>query len=402
MRALSVCLLAGSLASCTGPYSNQQVSAKDQQPPLKVKTERVVLSNIPEIVTANGELFAEEQATVTLKIPGRISKLTVDLGSQVAANQVIAELDPRDEAVRLKQAEAAMQQTRARLGLAESQKDDEVKPQDTAMVREAEAQLKEARFIFETTERLAKEGVVSRIDLEKAGVRRQASEAHRQTVIEEVMQLRAQLVERRAQLEQARQNMDDLIIRAPFPGAVTRRIASIGEYLPANAPVVTVVRQNPVRVRVEVPERLAAKVKIGQRLDVSINGGLLKRSGRVVRLSPAIEAQNRSLLIEGELPNPDGALRPGTFAETTIVVNPNAEGISAPASALISFAGTERMFVVRNGALDERLIRSARRLPGERIEVLDGLKDGDQLVLDATDRMIKGLKVTVAGHAEAR
>ena len=93
MRALSVSLLV-LLASCTGPYSNQKVSAKDQQPALKVQTERVAVTSIPEIVTANGELFAEDQATVTLKVPGRVAKLFVDLGTVVQAGQVIAELDP--------------------------------------------------------------------------------------------------------------------------------------------------------------------------------------------------------------------------------------------------------------------------------------------------------------------
>jgi RND family efflux transporter MFP subunit len=377
------------------------VSAKEQQPPLKVSIERVAVSNIPEIVTANGELFAEEQATVTLKIPGRVSKLLVDLGTRVESGEVIALLDPVDQKLRVKQAEAAVEQTRARLGISDP-KSDEVKPEETAMVRQAEAQLKEARFIFETTARLQKEGVVSKIDMEKAQVRRQAAEAHHQTVIEEVMQLRAQLVERQAQLALARQNLDDLTIRAPFSGAVTRRMTSLGEYLPANAPVAMVVRMNPVRIRVEVPERLAEKVRIGQRIDVSLNGGMVRRSGHVVRLSPAIEAQNRSLLVEGELPNADAALRPGTFVEATITVNPAATGIAAPASALISFAGTERMFVVKDGALEERLIRSARRLPGERIEVLEGLAAGDALVSDATDRMIKGMKVTVSERAEAR
>ena len=400
MRSLVVSLLA-LLASCTGPYSGQPVAAKEQQPALKVKTERVTVTNIPEIVTANGELFAEEQATVTLKVPGRVLRLLVDLGTQVAAGQVIAELDPQDQLLRVKQTEAAMEQTRARLGIS-GRKGDDIKPEDTAMVQEAEAQVKEARFIFDTTSRLQKEGVVSKIDLEKAQVRRMASEAHRQTVIEGVIQLRAQLVERQAELAMARQYMDDLIIRAPFPGAVTKRLTSIGEYLPANAPVAALVRQNPVRIRLEVPERLAPKIRAGQRIDISLGGGAVRRSGRVLRLSPAIEAQNRSLLLEGELPNADGALRPGTFVEATIIVNPNAEGIAAPANAMISFAGTERMFVVKDGKLDERLIRTARRLPGERIEVVEGLKSGDTLVLDVTERMIQGMKVTVVERAEAR
>ncbi len=400
MRALSVSLLV-LLASCTGPYSNQKVSAKDQQPALKVQTERVAITSIPEIVTANGELFAEDQATVTLKVPGRVAKLFVDLGTVVEAGQVIAELDPADQALAVKQVEAAVEQTRARLGIGE-QKGDDVKPQDTALVREADAQLREARFIFDTTSRLQKDGVVSKIDLEKAQVRRLASEAHYQTVVEQVMQLRAQLVEKQAQLSMARQMLSDLTVRAPFTGAVTKRLTSLGEYLPANSPVATIVRQNPVRIRVEVPERLAPKIRAGQRIDVSLSGGLIRRSGRVVRLSPAIEAQNRSLLIEGELPNADGVLRPGTFVEAIIVVNPSAQGISAPSGAMITFAGTERMFVVKNGALAERLIRTARRLPGERVEVTEGLQAGDLLVTDATDRMINGMKVAVTEHAEAR
>ena len=400
MRALSVSLLV-LLASCTGPYSNQKVSAKDQQPALKVQTERVAVTSIPEIVTANGELFAEDQATVTLKVPGRVAKLFVDLGTVVQAGQVIAELDPADQALAVKQVEAAVEQTRARLGIGD-QKGDDVKPQDTALVREADAQLREARFIFDTTSRLQKEGVVSKIDLEKAQVRRLASEAHYQTMVEQVMQLRAQLVEKQAQLSMARQMLSDLTVRAPFTGAVTKRLTSLGEYLPANSPVATIVRQNPVRIRVEVPERLAPKIRAGQRIDVSLSGGLIRRSGRVVRLSPAIEAQNRSLLIEGELPNADGVLRPGTFVEAIIVVNPKAQGISAPSGAMITFAGTERMFVVKNGALAERLIRTARRLPGERVEVTEGLQAGEMLVTDATDRMISGMKVAVTEHAEAR
>jgi multidrug resistance efflux pump len=112
------------------------------------------------------------------------------------------------------------------------------------MVRTADAALREARFIFDTTVRLQKDGVVSKIDLEKAQVRRLGAEANYQSVVEEVMQLRGQLVERQAQLAITKQNFADLTIRAPFTGAVTKRLTSLGEYLPANAPVATVVRMN--------------------------------------------------------------------------------------------------------------------------------------------------------------
>jgi RND family efflux transporter MFP subunit len=116
-----------------------------------------------------------------------------------------------------------------------------------------------------------------------------------------------------------------------------------------------------------------------------------------VRLSPAIEAQTRSLTIEGEIPNEDGLLRPGSFAEGTITVDPNAKGFAVPAAAIVTFAGIERVYVVSNGVLDDRVVRTGRRLAGERVEILSGLKPGDRVVRDATDRLSKGQPVTEAG-----
>ena len=119
-------------------------------------------------------------------------------------------------------------QIRARLGLL-NRKDDNVVPEQVAVVKEADAALREAKFILETTTRLAKDGVVSRIEFEKATVRTQGIEARYQAAISEVMQLRSQLSERRAQLALARQQLEDTTIRAPFSGAITRRQASPGD-----------------------------------------------------------------------------------------------------------------------------------------------------------------------------
>jgi multidrug efflux pump subunit AcrA (membrane-fusion protein) len=112
-------------------------------------------------------------------------------------------------------------------------------------------------------------------------------------------------------------------------------------------------------------------------------------------LSPALEAQSRSLVIEGEIPNADGRLRPGSFAEATLTVDPNARGIAIPFSSIISFAGVERAWVVEDGKLAERLLETGRRLPDEKVEVLDGLRGGEQLVVNANDRMTPGQRVAI-------
>ena len=381
------------LAACSGPYSERKAAAKAEAVPLTVDTVRATPISLPAVVNANGELFAEELANISTKVPGRVTKLTVDLGSLVKTGDVLAELEKDDYQYRLRQAEAQVEQIRARLALA-NQKDDLVDPERTAMVKEARAALEESRIVYETTDRLAKEGVVSRIEFERARARKQGLEARLQSALSEVLQMGSQLSERRAQLDFARQQLTDTVIRAPFDGAITKRVASIGEYLASNAPVVTLVRQHPLRVRLEVPERFAGQIHRGQAIDVRLEASSLKRTGRVMRLSPSIETQNRSLTVEGEIPNQDGVLRPGSFVEGSITVDSQAMGILMPNSALVSFAGVERVYLVKDNALDDRIVKTGRRI-GERVEVTDGLKDGDLVVATANEKMTKGQKVRV-------
>jgi RND family efflux transporter MFP subunit len=388
---LTAILLSLFVTGCSGPYSRTPVAAKEETA-VSVKVLRVESQTIPEVVAATGELLAEEQATIGVKAPGRVVRLHVDLGSHVQAGDLLAEIDPVDYEFRVRQAEALVNQTRARLGILDNSTDDVI-PEQTSIVREADAALREARFIFETTAKLQNEGVLSRIDFEKAQVRRQAAEAAYQVAKEQVMQMRAELTERRAELSLARQNLTDCTIRAPFPGAITRRQASVGEYLPVNAPVVILVRQHPVRIRMEIPERLAPKIRVGQPVELRVQGQPAARAGRVVRLSPAIEAQSRSLVVEGEIPNESGVLRPGSFAEVVITVDPHASGIAIPRSALVSFAGTDRVFITKGGRLDDRIVRPGRTLDGDAVEIVTGLERGTDVVLNPDARMSKGQKV---------
>lgn len=380
---------------CSGPYSSPSVSAKNADRPVTVRTATLRPETIPETVTATGELFAEDQATIGVKVAGRVAKLHVDLGSRVEAGQVIAELERDDYEFRVRQSEAMVEQTRARLGLGPND-GDTVDPNNTAIVRQAAASLREARLMQGNADKLFKEGVASNVDYQRAGVALDAAEARFQAAIEEIHRARAELIERRASLALARQNLADTVVRAPFSGAITRRQATLGEYLPVNATVAVLVRWHPLRIRLEVPERQAGKVKLGQRIDVQVETSRATRSGRVVRLSPAIDAQNRTLRIEGEIPNEDGVLRSGSFVEGVITVDPQAQGVAVPASSLISFAGVNRVFVVESGALADRQVRPGRRLNGDRVEIVSGLKPGDQLVLEPRDRLSAGQRVQIA------
>ena len=98
-------------------------------------------------------------------------------------------------------------------------------------------------------------------------------------------------------------------------------------------------------------------------------------------------------IIEGEIPNENGAIRPGSFAEVIITVDPHATGIAIPREAILSFAGTDRVFIVNNGRLDDRVIKTGRSMGSDRIEIVSGLQPGLNVVLAPDGHMSKGQKV---------
>jgi RND family efflux transporter MFP subunit len=160
---------------------------------------------------------------------------------------------------------------------------------------------------------------------------------------------------------------------------VSQRQASAGEYLAAGAPIVTVVRTHPLRLRLTVPEREAAGVKQGQVVRVSVDGDRNTYRGTVARLSPQIAEQNRTLLIEAEVPNERGSLRPGSFAKAEVVTQADLQVVSVPASAIVVFAGVEKVIGVRDGKSVEIRVQTGRR-QGDQVEIVSGLRAGDPVV----------------------
>jgi len=271
-------------------------------------------------VSATGTLAADEQVVLGIKVAGRVAELLVDLGSRVRRGQTVARLDPTDAQFRVDQAAAALQQARARLGLSAQGTDDRIVPEQTSLVRQARAVLEEARLTRERMEQLWHDQGIARAQLDAAVAALAVAEGRYQDALEEVRTRQAVLLQRRSELELARQQLDDTDITAPIDGAVSERRASVGEYLAAGAPVATMVKLHPLRLRLAVPEREASGVRVGQPVLVMVEGASGEPRGRVARISPAISEQSRTLLVEAEVNNEDAALRPGAFAKADIVV----------------------------------------------------------------------------------
>jgi len=372
-----VCISVGCQQS-PGPAAAPPSEAQ-KQAPRPVRLVQAAEEMVERKVGATGTLAADEQVVLGTKVAGRISELLVDLGTRVRRDQVIARLDPTDAQLRVDQAVAALQQARARLGLSPQGTDDRVDAEQTALVRQARAVLDEARLTRDRTERLWKQELIAQAQLDTAISAMAVAEARYQDAIEEVRNRQAVLLQRRSELDLARQQRTDTVVVSPIEGAVSERRASVGEYLAAGAPVVTLVKLHPLRLRLAVPERESTGVRVGQPVVVTVEGVSGEHRGRVARLSPSISEQNRTLLVEAEVPNESATLRPGAFAKADVILAGDLRVVTVPSTAIVTFAGVEKVLTVDKGRSVEVRVTTGRRL-GDRVEVVTGVTAGTVIV----------------------
>ncbi|MGZ8460616.1 MAG: efflux RND transporter periplasmic adaptor subunit [Candidatus Deferrimicrobiaceae bacterium] len=394
LSVLCVVLLAVFGVACGKDTTPARAAGRDKaQEPRPVRVVAAAVGRLPRTVTVTGTLAADEEVVAGFKVAGRVSEIAVDLGSPVRKGQVLARLDPTDFRLRMEQAEAALRQVRAGLGLPRDGSSESVDPEKTALVREARAVLEEARLNRDRMAQLSEKNLIARSEVDASLSRLLVAESRYQAALEEIRNRQELLAERSSGLALARQQLADSVLSAPIDGAVRERRASVGEYLAAGAPVVGLVRVHPLRLRVAVPERDASSVRVGQAVQVRLEGDPAVHGGRVARLSPSIQEQNRTLVVEAEVANRDGRIRPGSFARAEIVVEADRTAVTVPAGTVVTFAGLEKVFGVKDGKAVEKRIRTGRR-SGDRVEILEGVAAGESVVVDPGN-LVGGTPVTV-------
>jgi RND family efflux transporter MFP subunit len=361
--------------------------------PRAVRVVTASRADLPDVVPVSGSLAAEQQVELGLEVAGRLAELGVDLGSRVRAGQVLARLAPTDFALGVDQAEAALAQAEARLGLAGTGGGRAVDPDSTGVVKRAQALLEEARARRDRARALHSEGLLPDSELDTAEAAYAVAESQAQDAREEVLNRVGVLAQRRSEAELARQRLADTRLVAPFDGAVSERHVTPGAYLSAGQPIVTLVRTHPLRLRLAVPERQAARVRPGQEVRLRVEGDPATYVGRVARTSPAIVESDRTLAVEAEVPNPEGLLRPGSFANAEIVTAADRPAVLVPATAVVVFAGIEKVITVVDGKSVETRVRTGRRVD-DRLEVVEGLEGGEQVVAEPGN-LAGGQEVTV-------
>jgi RND family efflux transporter MFP subunit len=373
-------VMAASACKSDYPSSGKAASADSKAQPRQVKTVKVMETPVGQTVTVNGTLAAFDQATISVKVPGRLQTISVDLGSVVRKGQAIAQLEQADYKLRVQQAEAGLAQARARLGLSPDGANDSVTAEQTGTVRQAKAVLDEAKAKKDRATRLVQQGVIPRAEFDSADAEYKVALSRYQDGLEEIRNRQGLLAQRRSEVALARQQLADTTVYAPMTGVIQEKKSSVGEYLAAGAPVVTVVRIDPLRLRVEVPERESHNIRNGQSVRVTVEGDPQVYLGFIKRLSPTISEQNRVLAVEADVAN-NGKLKPGAFVHAEIVTDQTTTAVTVPAKAIVTFAGIEKVIVVENGKAVEKPVTTGRRGP-DWVEIKAGVNVGQTVIVD--------------------
>jgi RND family efflux transporter MFP subunit len=385
-----------SFASCS-KTSGKQVDAAASRT-VSVRVFPVEQKQIRRNVESVGSLFPLEEVTVSSEVEGRVEQVLVDVGDHVSAGQTIVKVVPTELQLTLDQQRANLQQARARLGL--SEKSDDLKDvRAAAEVKKAAADLADAEQKYNRAKTLYEQGLLPKQNLDEAESRYNAARAAYDLSVQAVENLRGQLAQSRAAAALAQKKVNDSLIRAPFAGQIKERTVTQGQYLKVQTPVMSIVNIDPLRVRLKVPEKMAAWVKSGQQVTVSVEAYPDRTfSGKISRINPSVDQQTRAFEVEALIENHESLLKPGFFVKATIPSSFVVDALFVPNDALLYVYGVYKVFVIEGNTLKEKEVKIGER-SGDEVEIVDGLSKGERIALATKGQELKeGATVEVAGQ----
>jgi multidrug efflux pump subunit AcrA (membrane-fusion protein) len=394
----SLVLMAALATACSNTQQKEGTAVAAPKPeasvaptPIDVTTVAAITRDLQRSVEVVGSLAADEEVVVSAQAAGELSQLNVDFGSYVSQGQVIALIDQRDAKLKVEQAEAALKQTLARLGMKEGEKFD---PHQNADVRVAKAQLDWAKMDLDRNTKLIENGDISRSNYDQAMTQHNLAQARYQAALDSVNQQLAVVEQQRSALNLARKAVTDTVVRAPISGAVKEKHASRGSYLTVNGRIVTLVKINPLRLRADIPESSAAAVRAGQTMNLTTEAFPNRTfTGRVVRIGPSLNEQTRALTVEAQVANPGNLLRPGMFAKSQLITAKNAPAVMVPQRAVVTVAGLTKVFVIESGKAVERIVKTGAT-DGDLIEIVEGVRNGETAATSNLDKLQTGAVVS--------
>src|SRR6202030_1989174 len=328
-------------------------------------------------VTLPGTTFAYEAANIFARTNGYIEKRNVDIGDHVKAGDLLAQLTAPELDHQISQAEATLAQTQATL-------------------RQNQASMKLAEVTNERIGTLVKQGWAT---VQLGDTDRLSLEAQQAAVGVAQSNIAAQ----QSMLRVLRQQKAYQSVVAPFDGVITQRAVDVGSLVQAGSTFMfTLMHSNVIRIQVFVPQDQAPGLVPGVEAVVRVPE-MPDRTfpGKVTRIAEAFAQGTRTLLTEIDVPNPDGALAPGIYCTVELNIPRKTPSMIIPADAVVFDQNGLHVAVVENGTAHLQRITIARDF-GKEVEVHDGVRPGDQVILNPMVNLAEGSKVAVRSVRKTR
>ena len=393
--------------SCGGSKANvrkDETNTTAEPAAVEVTTAPAIMRELPRFFEATGSLTGDEQTDVSPSMAGKVVAVGVELGSYVKRGQTIVRLDDVDSKLRVQQAQAQLDQAKASARQAEEKVG--IRPGQTfdinklPEVANARVGLELAEKNLRRSEKLIESGDISRSQYDQQKAQRDQLKEQYEAALSlarqnyaAVMTARANVANAESQLNLARRNLSYANVYSPIDGFVSDRSADLGEYVSTTTKVATVVRINPLRVRIDIPEQAIPEVTVGQSVSVTTSAWPDRNfSGRIARISPNVTPTSRTLTVEAEIDNGSGALKPGQFATVRILEPRSTPATLVPARAVRTESGVSRVFVIKEGRVQERLVQLGQT-EGDLVEIKSGVAANENVATSNVEQLSDGMAV---------
>jgi multidrug efflux pump subunit AcrA (membrane-fusion protein) len=398
-------VVAAFISACKGSKANVRKEEAAAAPKIvEVTTAAAISRELPQFFEATGSLAGAEQTDVAPQTSGKVVAVGVDIGSAVRRGQMLVKLDDSELKLRVSQAEAQVSQTKAavrqaeeKIGLRSGQAFD---PNRVAEVAGAKVSLDLAEKNLKRAEKLIESGDVSRSFYDQQRAQRDQLKEQYESQVAQARQnfaavdvARTNVANSEAALALAKKNLSYAFIPAPIDGFVTERIADIGEYVAPTQKVATIVKTNPLRVRIDIPEQSIPDVHVGQTVSATTSAWPDKNfSGRIARIAPNVTANSRTLTVEAEIENTGNALKPGQFATVRILQQRAVAAVLVPARAVVTDAGVSRVYVIKDGHAEQRLVQLGQT-EGDLVQLKTGIAADEKVATSNLEQLGDGVPV---------
>lgn len=322
---------------------------------INVKAWNTAKQTVQPFVEAVGTLKPYDEATISPEVDGILSSVKVDEGSVVTKGMVLAVIKDTDYRLALDQAASARKQ--------------------------AEALLANVELEYRRKESLLKEDLVTRQQFDDVSTR---------------LSVAAQDLDRATSaLALARERLGKTVVRSPMNGTVRQRMATSGDFARASVPILSIIQSDPLKLTFAVTEKDLGSVKVGQKVVFTVDAFPTSEfEGRLNVLYPSLDERSRTLTVEALVPNDDLTLKAGLFARVKVHTSAPKEAVVVPATALL-YEGTRiRVFVLDGDKAGERAVAVGGKY-GDMVEIKEGLKAGEQLVVVGQNQLADGVTVRV-------